>query len=188
MARLQRVHVGLDVSAAAHHGAGMPGRCCLALEQGETVVTGRGGAFAWRLRGHLYRRIRESGVVPGRAELGEGLGAGAGDVDRALAFLAEAHILVLDEAGEIRMAHPFSAVETPFRVRTRWTDYRANCAWDALAIPLLLDVDGRTPTACPHSGAPIDLAVTDGGVEPAGGAVVRFPVPARRFWDEIGFT
>lgn len=152
------------------------------------MVTGRGDAFAWRLRGHLYRRIGESGVVPDRVELAGGLGAGAGDVDRALAFLAEAHILVLDEAGEIRMAHPFSAMETPFRVRTRWTDYRANCAWDALAIPLLLDVDGRTRTACPRSGAAIHLAVTSGRVEPAGGAVVRFPVPARRFWDDIGYT
>ena len=158
------------------------------MEHGETVVTGRVGAFAWRLRGHLYRRIRESGMVPGRAELGERLGAGAGDVDRALACLAEAHILVLDEPGEIRMAHPFSAVETPFRVRTQWTDYWANCAWDALAIPLLLDVDGRTRTACPRSGAAIDLAVTNGRVEPADGAVVRFPVPARRFWDDIGYT
>ena len=149
---------------------------------------GRDRALAWRLRGHLYRRIRESGLVPGRAELGEGLGVAAGEVDRALAFLADAHVLVLDQTGEIRMAHPFSAVETPFRVRTRRKEYRANCAWDALAIPLLLGVDGRTPTACPHSGAPIDLAVTNGRVEPAGGAVVRFPVPARCFWDDIGFT
>lgn len=148
----------------------------------------RDDAFAWRLRGHLYRCIRESGLVPSRAELDEGLGAGAGEVDRALALLAEAHVLVLDEAGEVRMAHPFSAIETPFRVRAAGTDYWANCAWDALAIPLLLDVDGRTPTACPQSGAPIDLSVTDGRVEPADGAVVRFPVPARRFWEDIGFT
>lgn len=148
----------------------------------------RDGAFAWRLRGHLYRCIREAGLVPSGAELGEGLGAAADEVNRALAFLAEAHVLVLDETGEIRMAHPFSAVETPFRVLTRGTDYWANCAWDALAIPLLLDVDGRTPTTCPRSGAPIDLSVTGGCVQPAGGAVVRFPVPARRFWDDIGFT
>ena len=140
------------------------------------------------MRGYLYRRIRESGLVPGRAELSEGLGASPGEVDRALAFLAEAHALVLDDTGEIRMAHPFSAVETPFRVRTRRTDYWANCAWDALAIPLLLGVDGRTRTACPHSGARIDLAVADGRAEPADGAVVRFPVPVRRFWDDIGFT
>lgn len=145
-------------------------------------------ALAWRLRGHLYRRIRELGLVPSRAELGERLGAGAGEVDQALALLAEVHVLVLDEAGEVRMAHPFSAVETPFRVRTAATDYWANCAWDALAIPLLLDVDGRTSTACARSGAPIDLSVAGGCVEPADGAVVRFPVPARRFWDDIGFT
>ena len=153
------------------------------------MITGRDdGALAWRLRGHLYRRIRESGAIPSRAELSEELGAPAVAVDQALAFLAEAHVLVLDGKGEIRMAHPFSAVETPFRVRTQRTDYWANCAWDALAIPLLLDVDGRTPTACPHSGASIDLAVSNGRVEPTSGAVVRFPVPARRFWDDIGFT
>lgn len=86
------------------------------------------------------------------------------------------------------MAHPFSAVATPFRVRTPKMDYWANCAWDALAIPLLLDVDGRTQTTCAHSGASIELAVNNGRVEPAGGGVVRFPVPARRFWDDIGFT
>lgn len=148
----------------------------------------RDDAFAWGLRGHLYRRIRESGLVPRRAELGESLGVGAGEVDRALALLAEAHVVVLDEAGEVWMAHPFSAVETPFRVRTPGMYYWANCAWDALAIPLLVDVDGRTPTACPQSGAPIDLSVTDGCVDPAGGAVVRFPVPARHFWHDIGFT
>ena len=151
-------------------------------------MTGGGGAVAWRLRGHLFRRIRESGLVPGRAELSEELGATAGEVDRALAFLAGAHVLVLDETGEVRMAHPFSAVETPFRVSTARTDYWANCAWDALAIPLLLRVDGRTRSACPHSSAPIDLAVINGRVEPSEGAVVRFPVPARCFWDDIGFT
>ena len=151
-------------------------------------MTGRGSTLAWRLRGHLYRRIRESGLVPGRVELGEELGAAAGEVDRALAFLADSHVLALDETGEVRMAHPFSAVETPFRVHTSRTSYWANCAWDALAIPLLLEVEGRTRTTCPHSGAPIDLAVTNGRAQPVGGAVVRFPVPARCFWDDIGFT
>ena len=152
------------------------------------MVTGRGGALAWRLRGHLYRRIGKSGAVPTRLELRDGLEATVGEVDRALAFLADSHGLVLDNAGEVRMAHPFSALATPFRVRTTRTNYWANCAWDALAIPLLLEVDGRTRTACPHSGVPIDLALTNGRVEPSDGAVVRFPVPARCFWDDIGFT
>ena len=143
-------------------------------------------AFAWRLRGHLYRRIRESGVVPSRAGL-QKLGAAAGEVDRALGFLAGAHVLALDEAGEVWMAHPFSAVPTPYRVETPIGDYWANCAWDAIAIPLILDTDGRTPTVCPHSGVRFDLTVVDGRVGPAG-SVVRLPVPARDFWDDIGFT
>lgn len=151
-------------------------------------MTSRDDSLAWRLRGHLYRRVRESGVIPTRAELQEGLGETAGEVDRTLEFLADAHVLVLDAAGEVRMAHPFSATRTPFRVRTPEGAYRANCAWDALAIPFLLDTDGRTRTSCAGSGTPIELAVTDGRVEPAGDAVVRFPVPARRFWDDIGFT
>ena len=158
------------------------------------VVTGtaealasRSEAFAWRLRGHLYRRIRESGVVPSRAGLQKGLGAGAIEVDRAHRFLAGAHVLALDVAGEVWMAHPFSALPTPYRVETPIGDYWANCAWDAIAISLILDTDGRTPTVCPHSGVRFDLTVVDGRVGPEG-SVVRLPVPARDFWDDIGFT
>ncbi len=85
------------------------------------------------------------------------------------------------------MAHPFSAVPTPYRVETPARAYRANCAWDAIAIPLLLGADGRVRTLCPQSGARFELTVTQGLAGPHG-AVVRFPVPARSFWDDIGYT
>ena len=144
-------------------------------------------AFAWRLRGHLYRRTRDSGAVPTRAELCADLHATADEVDEALRFLAARYVLALDEAGEVWMAHPFSAVPTPYRVETAIGDYWANCAWDALAIPITLGTDGRIQTRCPHSDAPIDLVVAGGRVEPRG-TVVLLPVPARNFWDDIGFT
>ena len=144
-------------------------------------------AFAWRLRGHLYRRTRDSGAVPTRAELCAGLRATAGEVDAALSFLADRYVLALDKTGEVWMAHPFSAVPTPYRVETATGDYWANCAWDALAIPITLDTDGRTRARCPHSDAVIDLVVAAGRVEPSG-TVVLLPVPARNFWDDIGFT
>ena len=150
-------------------------------------MTTQAREFAWRLRSWLYRYARDAGRLPTRSELAEGLGASASGVDRALRFLAESAVVVLDGAGEILMAHPFSGVATPFRVRTPLGDYWANCAWDAIAIPLLLETDGRCDTRCPNSGAHIDLAVTGGRVEPAG-AVIRLPVPVRRFWDDIGFT
>ena len=151
------------------------------------ALASRSEAFAWRLRGHLYRRIRESGVVPTQAELRGQIGAGDAEIHEAHRFLADAHVLVLDEHGEVLMAHPFSAVPTPYRVETPTGDYWANCAWDAIAIPLILGTDGRTPTVCPHSGVRFDLTVVDGRVGPEG-SVVRLPVPARDFWDDIGFT
>ncbi|MYA40188.1 MAG: hypothetical protein F4Z31_00105 [Gemmatimonadetes bacterium] len=144
-------------------------------------------AFAWRLRGHLYRRIRDNGTVLSRAELAADLGATAAEIDRAFRFLADACVLALDCDGEVWMAHPFSAVPTPYRVETPIGAYWANCAWDALAIPLLLGTDGRTRTNCPQSGARFDLTMTRGRAVPRG-AVVRLAVPVRDFWDDIGFT
>ena len=144
-------------------------------------------AFAWHLRGHLYRRIRDTGTVPLRAELAADLAAADTEVDRALRFLADAYVLALDEHGEVWMAHPFSAVPTPYRVETPVGAYRANCAWDALAIPVLLGTDGRTRTRCPQSGTRFDLTMTRGRAGPRG-AVVRLAVPVRDFWDDIGFT
>lgn len=162
-------------------------------------------AFVWRLRGHLYRRTRKTGAVPTRAELGTHFEANGTLVDEALRFLADARVLVLDEHGGVLMAHPFSAVPTPYRVETPLGDYWANCAWDAIAIPIILGTDGRTRAECPHTGAQIDLVVSGGraalgdGVDPGADAesigeaghgppVILLPVPARHFWDDIGFT
>ena len=150
-------------------------------------MANRTEAFAWRLRGHLYRRIRQTCAVPTRVELGAHFDASGGRISHALGFLADAHVLVLDSQGEVLMAHPFSAVPTPYRAKTVDGTYWANCAWDAIAIPLILGTDGRTPTTCPQSGADFDLTVTQGRVGPRE-AVVRFAVPVRSFWDDIGFT
>ena len=144
-------------------------------------------ALAWRLRGHLYRRTRKTGTVPTRAELCTRLRATDSRISDAMRFLADSRVLVLDEHGEVLMAHPFSAIPTPYRVETPVGEFWANCAWDAIAIPIILDTDGRTRAWCPRSGAIIDLVVAGGCVEP-GGTVVLLPVPARNFWDDIGFT
>lgn len=151
------------------------------------VMTTPWDDFAWRLRGHLYRCTGDNGAVPTRAELSADLRVTADEVDEALRFLADRYVLALDEAGEVWMAHPFSAVPTPYRAETGIGDYWANCAWDALAIPITLGTDGRTRSRCPHSDAVIDLVVAGGRVEPVG-TVVLLPVPARHFWDDIGFT
>ena len=67
-----------------------------------------------RIRNHVYRRFVELGRAPTFAVLKDELGD---DVESALRRLHDAHALVLEpNRTEIRMANPFSAVPTPYRV------------------------------------------------------------------------
>ncbi len=85
------------------------------------------------------------------------------------------------------MANPFSAVETPYRVHAadRW--WYANCAWDAFGICAALESNGRIETACADCGEP--LAVDVRHARPSDESLVfHCLVPARHWWDDIGFT
>ena len=104
----------------------------------------------------------------------------------ALHALADEHRLVLTPGTDsVWMAHPFSAVPTDFVVNVGERRWFANCVWDGLSI-LGLFGDGVLETHSPASGEPITLEVGDGLV--SGEAIVHFLVPARHFWDDIGFT
>ncbi len=124
-----------------------------------------------------------TGEAPSVALLTEWAG-GLANAESALRRLHEAHALVLDETGAIRMALPFSAVETEHQVvagdRTWW----ANCAWDALAIPAALGLDGRINARWLDSGEAIDLEIV-GGEPTSSDGLVHFAVPARRWWDDM---
>ena len=83
------------------------------------------------------------------------------------------------------MAHPFSAVASDFVVRIGDRRWYANCVWDGLPI-LALFGDGTLDTHSPGTGEAIRFEVADGQVIVEG--LVHFLVPARAFWDDIGFT
>ena len=88
---------------------------------------------------------------------------------------------------EIRMANPFSAVPTAYRVHAEGRWWYANCAWDAFGVLSALDVDGRIESSCPDCGEPIVVDVHDG--RPNDDAVLfHCLVPADRWWDDIAFT
>jgi hypothetical protein len=130
------------------------------------------------LRNEIYRRFVELGRAPTRAEIGD---------DAALRRLHEEHALVLDAEGEIRMANPFSAVPTPYRVQARDRWWYANCAWDAFGIPAALHVDGHVSSTCADCGEPIELDVGNARALPSQ-LVFHVAVPAARWWDDIVFT
>lgn len=96
-----------------------------------------------------------------------------------LRALAERHVVVLDDAGRIEMAHPFAAHRRGASVDGRWW---GSCAWDAFGIVAALGL--REATVTDATGVSVTFA--DGA--PAGDALFHVAVPAREWWDDIGFT
>jgi len=68
--------------------------------------------------------------------------------------------LVLNPAtDEIRMANPFSAVPTAYRVHAGGRWWYGNWAWDAIGICAALRTDGHIETSCPDCGEAISFGV-----------------------------
>ncbi len=134
------------------------------------------------LRHAIYRHFADTGEAPTVAALAahhRGV-----DIAAALGRLHDAHAVVLDESGEIRMALPFSAVPTLHVVQSGERRWWANCAWDALAIPAALDIDATITSEWMDDDDPVTLTVGSGELSPLDGHV-HFAIPARRWWDDI---
>jgi len=140
------------------------------------------------VRLHVYRHFVDHQRPPTAAETAAALQLSGADVEAAYERLARNHVLVLEPGGgAIRMAMPFSAVPTRFRVSASGRTWWANCAWDALGIPAMLGVDATVFTSCPDCDQPIMLPVESGEVR-GGGELIHFVVPAAQWWDDIAFT
>ena len=138
------------------------------------------------VRAHLITRLRDTGAAPSVADVSVALEIPQADVTACLRSLAGQHRLVLRPGSDaIWMVHPFSGIETDFVVNAKGRTWYANCVWDGLSI-LGLVGDGRLETHSPQTGEAIRFDVDNDRA--AGDAIVHFLVPARRFWDDIGFT
>lgn len=140
------------------------------------------------LRNLTYRMFVESGRAPTAAAVAAEIESTVDDVLRGWARLHDAHALVLQTGGlEIRMANPFSAVTTPYRVLSNGRWWYANCAWDAFGVCAALHADGTIETSCADCGDPITITVHD--AQPDDPTVLfHCLVPANRWWDDIVFT
>lgn len=98
---------------------------------------------------------------------------------------AEHRIVLVPGEDRVAMAHPFSAVATDYRAVIGDRAWWANCAWDAFAILALLG-DGTVVETSEASTGDVVWTVRDGTAAPDG--IVHFVIPARRFWEDIGFT
>ena len=143
----------------------------------------------WRVRQFIYATIASRGTPPNVAEVAHSLRLQEGIVEAAFRRLHDLHAIFL-EAGTgpaaIRMAHPFSAVPTGFRVHSGDIDYWANCAWDALGIPAALKRDAMIAATYTEDGQPAPLDVRDGKL--VGSGRVHVLRPFRRWYDDMVFT
>jgi hypothetical protein len=90
--------------------------------------------------------------------------------------LAEQHVVVLGDDGEVLMAHPFAAHREGASVDAGGRTWWGNCAWDAFGIVAALGLEDATITAQGIS-LPRDHD-----------AVFHVLVPASHWWDDIAFT
>ncbi len=137
----------------------------------------------------IYETIAETTRVPDAQQVARGLDTSVARIESAFARLAESRLLVLEPGSStrIRMAPPFSGVETAFRVRVGERTYFANCVWDALGVSAALHRDAVVESADGFSGEPMNLEIR-GGQPVARDCVIHFAVPAARWWDDIIYT
>lgn len=137
----------------------------------------------------LYSNTAKFGSIPTSYELSRELGVGRDEVESTFKRLEAKRLLVLEpgDQSRIRMAPPFSGVETTFPVQIGSTCYFANCVWDALGVAAALHSDAQIDARDGHTGEPITLEIRDGRPT-ANSAVSHFAVPAALWWRDIIYT
>lgn len=142
----------------------------------------------FRVRASTYRLFVELGRAPLVDEVAADTNLATDRIEASWRRLHDQHALVLNPATtELRMANPFSAVPTAYRVQARGRWWYANCAWDAFGICAALRSDGRIETSCPDCGEPLSVNVHDGQPDDAD-LLFHCLVPAAHWWDDIVFT
>lgn len=142
----------------------------------------------WRMRLFIYQYFVAHERPPTPDETAQHFGMAAADARRVFRRLHDHHALFLAPGTDrILMANPLSAVPTSFHVHTDGHRLWANCAWDSLGIPAMLHTDARIEATYAQVGENASYAITAGRLRGDGG-VVHFPLPFRRWYDDLAHT
>jgi len=137
----------------------------------------------------IYQSIAETTQTPTSAGVAATLGSSIPEVEAAFQQLAQKRLLVLEpgDPSRIRMAPPFSGIETQHKVKIAGKSYFANCAWDAFGIAAALHQDAGIISTCDDCGQSLSYEIKDG--QPLSQeAAVHFAVPAAQWWQDIIHT
>jgi alkylmercury lyase-like protein len=145
--------------------------------------------FDLDFRRHVYFSVVADGRPPTVAETAVSFEREPAEIADAYRRLHDGRALVLfPDTTDVWMAHPFCFAPTPHRVQAGGRTWTGSCAWDALGIPGALHGDGHVDSECACCDEALALEVRDGELVEGGDLLAHFLVPARRWWDDIGFT
>lgn len=145
--------------------------------------------LVWDVRAFVYGHFAETTRAPQVDDIAQHFGMSPEHAAEMLRLLHERHALFLEPGTtRIRLANPFSAIPTQYRVGLAGKTYQANCAWDAFGVIAALHADQATiRSVCTASGEPLTIDVEAGHLQ-AHEAVVHFLVPFGRWYDDLVFT
>jgi len=148
-----------------------------------------GAELVNEVRLHVLRTTIDTTIVPSAPETAAALGISGEQGIEAYRQLGDGHVYVLEprDPTRLRMANPFSAVPTAFRVEAGGKSYYGNCVWDALGVVSLMGGNGQVKTGCPDCGEALTLVIAGRELVRKEG-VVHFTVPAAHWWDDIIYT
>lgn len=145
-------------------------------------------SFDLNVRTLIYHCFVENCSAPTIQEIAALLGEAEARVRAAFHALHDHHMIFLEPGSDtIRMANPFSAAPTRYQVKIGQRQWWANCAWDTLGIAAALHSDATIQAGYPDFDEMVELRVEHGVVDGKGN-VVYFPLPCRRWYDDLVFT
>jgi hypothetical protein len=150
----------------------------------ETIIA----EFDLKIRYQIYRYFADNCSAPSYQEIADLLNTEKENVRVSFHKLHERHMIFLEPGADtIRMANPFSAIPTSFKVTSGNKLWWANCAWDSVGIAAALKIDVQIKASYADTQETVDLQVNHGMV--AGkNHLVYFPLPCRYWYDDLIFT
>ena len=145
-------------------------------------------SLLWQIRHFVYNHFADTTRPPSVEETAAHFNISIEEAGEYYKELDNRHAFFLAPGTlNIRMAWPFSATPTDFKVHANGRTYYANCAWDMLGVPALLQCDAVMDAKFTESNEPIQLEVKDGKVTNSE-LLIHFPVAFSRWYDDLVFT
>jgi hypothetical protein len=145
--------------------------------------------FDLLLRMAIYRHFAERAAAPTLDDMAAEAARPREEIKEAYRRLYAKRLLVPMPDGEaIRMAPPFSGIETQHRVRANGKEYFANCAWDSFGVAAALRAEGEVVSRCEQTREPLRVSLQGQAGPPLSEWRFHVAVPAVHWWRDIVYT